>query len=797
MVGRPIRKPVTKISKFSRSTNPAREDRLRSAKLSENELLNALNGTAQSARKSWLFFAALVAYLFVAIASVTHIDLLLNTPIKLPILQIDIALGTFFIVAPVLFILVHFGVLLHHMMLSHKATALNESLRMFESDNSYNHHSRLIVSSYFFAQNEAGPDYGITWRILLGTMTFATFIFLPLCLLLYFQIAYLPVHDADTTAYQQFYLLIDILIILVVATTRSQLHLRNWTSSWELGRFFSANVFLSVLFCASSLFLSFTTAVLPAIDGAWDGRTDGYMTELLPTRVPFDGTKQDCERWRGDRCAFWLTAFMFEQPIDYVSGRRPWFSRNLVVTDKQLTSLSPRSKGAANAISLRGRDLRYATFDRSDLKKVDFTAADLTGASLKGADLREADFGCATRGKQIIVSTDDKGASHFLSQDIEDCPKLVGADLSEATLTAHSIRRAVLTGVILKRTNLTNWNLSNIDLSMADLSDATLRSTNFSEALLIGADLSNANAEGAVFAGASLRAANLTNAKVAVADFQYADLSGASLSFATLYGANFFGAILFGADLSQARVWQTVPSFDRAYTLANFTRLQMQVPEDLADLREALNILKGFRSDGAAASKFSRSGLESDVLDTQMAAVMDSKKRGEWKSSKDIRAWQALLASANLKPSTDRNIGDYLGELACSDETVFFGISRTYFKDDYSFSAGTREPKDVILPPGVLAADVRHFTGDYDGFSSGGEGCCGGAGSLPYRYRPELVSALYDRARQTTCKSTKSIPPAIVEELGKKLERAKERAVEKRKGATAKRANPTITIESQ
>src|SRR5712692_9042875 len=70
------------------------------------ELLKAFNGTAQSGRKSWLLLITLIAYLFVAVTSVTHVDLLLNTPLKMPILQIDVGLRGFFIVAPALFILV-------------------------------------------------------------------------------------------------------------------------------------------------------------------------------------------------------------------------------------------------------------------------------------------------------------------------------------------------------------------------------------------------------------------------------------------------------------------------------------------------------------------------------------------------------------------------------------------------------------------------------------------------------------------------------------------------------------------
>ena len=67
------------------------------------------------------------------------------------------------------------------------------------------------------------------------------------------------------------------------------------------------------------------------------------------------------------------------------------------------------------SISLRGRDLKYASFDRSDLRRADMTDADLTGASMvqtglikvrfNKAKLRNVDFRNA-----VIISTFMRGA---------------------------------------------------------------------------------------------------------------------------------------------------------------------------------------------------------------------------------------------------------------------------------------------------------------------------------------------------------------------------------------------------
>ncbi len=417
------------------------------------ELLKALNSTAQSARKSWLVFITLMAYLFVATASVTHIDLLLNTPVKLPLLQIEVALYSFFLVAPALFILVHFGVLLHHAMLARKAGALTSFLRKQEDVEKRIHPLRMEVSSYFFAQNMVGPELNNALRFLLRAMSFLTLILIPLCLLLYFQLAFLPAHDELMTTVHRLYVFMDICVLLFIGSALHSPGLDAPINPFQIVRTHPRH-FIVVLSTASLiLFSSICIATLPSREDFEGINLDRLMTSLWPTKVPFDWNNQICREWRGDRCAFWLAASLLEQRIDYVSGRSGLFSRNLVVTDRQVLLQKQAARGDVPRISLRGRDLRYATFDRSDLRNVDFTAADLSGASLKSTDLRNAVFGCAIKGKKTIVRNLFEDKKQFSSIDDEECANLTASDLSGAILTNGSINRAIVK-LIFYSTNL-------------------------------------------------------------------------------------------------------------------------------------------------------------------------------------------------------------------------------------------------------------------------------------------------------------------------------------------------------
>jgi hypothetical protein len=66
------------------------------------ELQKALNDTAGKASVLWTTFITFQLYLAIAFGSVTHRDLFLEAPIKLPLLNVDLPLVGFFVLAPIL-----------------------------------------------------------------------------------------------------------------------------------------------------------------------------------------------------------------------------------------------------------------------------------------------------------------------------------------------------------------------------------------------------------------------------------------------------------------------------------------------------------------------------------------------------------------------------------------------------------------------------------------------------------------------------------------------------------------------
>jgi len=66
-----------------------------------------LKEATRHALNSWLFFLTLSIAIFITAASVTHVDLLLNAHVKLPVVQIGVPVSVFFVFAPVLYAAVY------------------------------------------------------------------------------------------------------------------------------------------------------------------------------------------------------------------------------------------------------------------------------------------------------------------------------------------------------------------------------------------------------------------------------------------------------------------------------------------------------------------------------------------------------------------------------------------------------------------------------------------------------------------------------------------------------------------
>lgn len=591
-------------------------------------LMEAVNTTSAEARRGCFVFVALLAYLAVLVTGIGHKDLLLARDVSLPLIQVSVDLQRFFLFAPIVLCFLHFGLLMQHALLARKVLEFNRALRALESTEKPRHPLRLELHSYFFTQTLAGPERSPLMSVFLHLQAWLTLAALPVLLLITIQVSFLPYHDVEITWAHRIVLLIDCVLVAAIGCflTRSDVSFRAAMGRTLVHR--PALSFVMGLLLTSALLFSFLAATIP----------DEALDRISP-RVP------PSVRWAMAK------AFPFSRDpyADSVFG----FRRNLVVMDTDLVDDKSTAAGQMS-LNLRGRDLRNARLDRSDLHLADFTGANLDGASLTGANLKGAALGCQelsdlrSGNRRSANCTSLRGANLVRV-------KAAGAQLSGADLSGASLIEAHLEGAELNEALLPGTNFWQAQIERAEFTAAALQGANFLRAQAQGANFFGASLQGADFTAAGLQGAVFRNAMLQGALLKEADLDGADLTGARLTGGNLSGAKLFGTDLQGARIWQTVPPAREAMELADLFDARIRPPEanEVSDLKSMLGQL-------------SDSLLRARVAEA-LAAIFDGGSVDRWRGTPDQAAWQSLAAAHSRTDGEPfrSQLTAFLGNLSC------------------------------------------------------------------------------------------------------------------------------------
>ena len=428
-------------------------------KLSEEakEFLVEANGASDSGWSAWLAFLALLTYVVVTLASVSHKTLLLNSPVRLPIINADIPLVGFFQYAPVMLLLVYLSLLVQHVILARKYRKFTDAIASYETETGTEHPAREWVHSYVFSQIAAGPRPNRITKFMMQLIVYVTFSILPIITLLYFQIKFLPYHDVSTTYWHRIGVILGFLmLILLTPLMQNTGHARRWdikvgpqAEAWEAS---GTQVLLALFLLPLVVGFSWLIATVP---DEWIDRRLGFVAPTsiqvgaaeeakllnpLVRRIVYDRLPEDDNRgwWRR-----WLLSY-----------------RVLIVEDTDLGA----DIGAR--LVLRERNFRFSLLNRSDLQRGDLAWADLRAAQmwktqangklkdakLQGAFLQEAQL----QGAQL-------SSAQLQGVDLRDA-QLQGADLSYAKLQGADLRGAQLQGAKMDRTELQGADLASADV---------------------------------------------------------------------------------------------------------------------------------------------------------------------------------------------------------------------------------------------------------------------------------------------------------------------------------------------
>jgi uncharacterized protein YjbI with pentapeptide repeats len=483
-------------------------------------LERAVNDTAGRVSGIWLSFVAFSAYLAAAASMISHRQMFLEEPIKLPTVNIDLPLVASAILLPLLFVIYHIFVLLQVVLLARTADAYNEAIEHGVTEAHDRTRIRQRLANTLFAQLFAGSprerEGVLGW--LLRLMAWVTLAIAPVCVLVVFEIKFLPYHSAAVTWTHRVLIVIDLLAILLLwagaVDPRRDIAWQGLMKSWKI------TLGAGVIAAACCLLFSFP------------GEPTRSWMRLLPTSYVAEGNIAQCQ-------VPWVLEEIFAVNFDRLSLPGEDF-----VDDDKLAKIinsaeaKVQSHEGERTRNFRLRDLSCGNFSGADLRHVELSGAQTSGTHLDGARLQGARMTGAT-----LESASMYGAH------------LDGSDLSEARLQRAYLPSAQLQGARLNK---------------ADFQNAYLNGANFAGASLEGAKFQGARLDGARMAGVAMPGALLMGASLAVTQLQGANLHGANLVGAKVYGTQFQGA-----DLSEAQL-QGADLYGVNLSGAKFARTQLQ-----------------------------------------------------------------------------------------------------------------------------------------------------------------------------------------------------------------------------
>jgi uncharacterized protein YjbI with pentapeptide repeats len=502
-------------------------------------LERSLNDSATRVSTIWISFLLFGLYLAVAANTVTHRQLLLEDPIKLPALSVDLPLIGFFFLAPMLFVVFHIYVLLQVLLLGRTAATYNGVLDRTVKESSRNAVMRQRLANTLFSQIFAGsPREREGWLgSLLRMMAWLTLAIAPVLVLLAFQLTFLPYHSHVITWTLRLLIMLDLIVVLVLWRAARQ---PDRDLSWRL---------------AFQGWVGWSSAIA-LIAFSWIAVNFPGERHAEWARLSLKGESQESRVGSLREC----------DSISVVDDRLMLPGVDVVDMEKLARIQKDRTELRAweakiNAPrkythSFRDRDLNCANLLNADLRRVDLTRAELRGAQLQFAGLEGADF----------TETDLQGAN--LDNAALDDTFLIEANLRQASLQRTELRRAYLAGA----------KLQGASLRFAQLHGAALI-----DAWAQGADFSRAELEGAYIYYTRLQGALLNSTYLPFARFIRAQLQGADLTKADLSAAFLDGVGLQGADLNESAMQYTILFQPRVWRTKNAACTDTRVDSQLSD----------------------------------------------------------------------------------------------------------------------------------------------------------------------------------------------------------------------
>jgi len=538
--------------------------------------LGAANEGARSLKALFFWYVGALAYAIISVAGITDEQLLKESPLKLPILNVDIPLREYLAILPMVVFLIHLELLVQFALLSNKVNHFEAGLRHLPAAAA--NEFRLRLENFMLLHLLAGRHNAVL-RCLLFILMYAALVAFPLTALLAVQWQVLAYRDETFVIWHRILVGCDVAALLYFWPNlfhTSDMSAGNWARLILfriLPRVLTlyaaiAGVFVAVTVLSGDPRKALIVAGLAAAGAiivtlAWpsveQAMPSAPRVRRFAKKWPLKGTLYPATyisiaagdialiRAFPDASAAWWLGHASVLAVCGIAIADVFWTRHrnhIGWARQKLTRIRARTRQAgrydAPGISAFGILCVIAIIMSwfAPPRSLELNGAVLTAHELS-PDL-----------KQRLRASDFVAIGQIDPIDLQE------RDLSDSQLEGAVLPRALMGGVRLERAYLYQIKLVGADLKSARLSGASL-----GRAKLLGGSMEFAQLEGALLDFAEMNGALLERTQLQGADLQEAQLAGsildtAQLQSAAMSGTQLQGAMLDNADLQAAILYK-------------------------------------------------------------------------------------------------------------------------------------------------------------------------------------------------------------------------------------------------
>lgn len=417
--------------------------------LKEQQSLKSLELSSSKNNKLFVVFYLLSVYIFISVLGTTDKMLLLPTDtFKMPLIGFDLNIIYFYVLAPLILLILHFNLLFHYHEHLKRLDAYKEKFAIETVDSS--------MYNYVYISLKNGSKKGSAMRVLLWMLIYL----FPLLVFVSIFQRFADYHHEVITSLHLLIIWIDIILICTYIYVNAAYFRPTWFSTFFAGLI----VFVGVL--ESSYFIYFFYPLVKSLEHFTPvtsyEKMDPYAKFVCDVHYLFLEGQGD----RAQKC--YPRIIVRDEKISKISPSTLYIPR-YIVKEESVQALKEREREKrlileyGERIDLANRNLRYV-----DLENCILTRADLHNTELQGANLKKTHLQAVKLDNAKLQGVNMMGAK------LQDA-MILNAQMQEASLIAADMSDAYFDESNLSKVRMMGADLKNIHFDGSDLSDVDMR----------------------------------------------------------------------------------------------------------------------------------------------------------------------------------------------------------------------------------------------------------------------------------------------------------------------------------